>query len=503
MKDSRILGRAVIALSLLVGFYTLALGIAIALLWVPYAEFVYAHHITPKLAVLCIVGGAAILWSVLPRPDKFEPPGVRLQPEQHPRLFKALDRVAKATHQAIPAEVYVVPEVNAWVMQRGGLMGFGSRKVMGMGLPLMRILTCDQFSAVLAHEFGHFYGGDTRIGPWIYKTRAAIGRTLSSLGHRAWLQAPFRWYGKLFLRVTHAVSRRQEFVADELAARTVGARPLVDGLRSAHRVGPAFEYYWQGECTPVLTAGFLPPLADGFDQFMKARHIADRMDESLAAELASGKADPYDSHPPLKDRIAAVAGLPEGPSTLEGDLPAISLLEDLPGLERELIAKIAGPDQAGKLTSIPWGEVGSRVYVPRWARLAERNAASLEAVTPESLSEIMADLKNFGKRLVDSSGDPPDIEKSESFAKVVVGAALTLLLIDRGGQLDVLPGSEISVKLRSHDLRPFSVIPSLQNGSITKDVWTTLCAELGIAGTKVSLALHSGKSKARHAVDLH
>ena len=29
---------------------------------------------------------------------------------------------------------------------------------------------------MLAHEFGHFYGGDTKLGPWIYKTRAAIGQ---------------------------------------------------------------------------------------------------------------------------------------------------------------------------------------------------------------------------------------------------------------------------------------------------------------------------------------
>jgi Zn-dependent protease with chaperone function len=71
--------------------------------------------------------------------------------------------------------------VNAWVMQRGGIMGFGSRRVMGLGLPLMRILTCAQFSAVLAHEFGHYHGGDTKIGPWIYKTR---GGTLASRSSR-------------------------------------------------------------------------------------------------------------------------------------------------------------------------------------------------------------------------------------------------------------------------------------------------------------------------------
>jgi hypothetical protein len=48
MHASFVIGRAVLALLLMIGFYVLAFGIAFALLWVPYAEFVYAAHITPN-----------------------------------------------------------------------------------------------------------------------------------------------------------------------------------------------------------------------------------------------------------------------------------------------------------------------------------------------------------------------------------------------------------------------------------------------------------------------
>lgn len=82
----------------------------------------------------------------------------------------------------MPGEVYLVGDMNAWVAERGGLMGFGGRRVMGIGLPLLQLLSVSQFAGVLAHEFGHYYGGDTKLGPWIYKTRAAIGRTLAGLG---------------------------------------------------------------------------------------------------------------------------------------------------------------------------------------------------------------------------------------------------------------------------------------------------------------------------------
>ena len=190
-SSSSLAGRAVLALVLMIGFYLLALAIAGALLYVPYAEVAYAHRLHLKLALFCVIGAGAILWAVLPRFDKFEPPGPQLTREQHPQLFAELEGVAQSVHQAMPAEVYAVSDVNAWVTQRGGIMGFGSRRVMGLGLPLMRMLTRSQFRAVLAHEFGHYHGGDTKLGPWIYKTRGAIGRTLESLGNDSILHFPF------------------------------------------------------------------------------------------------------------------------------------------------------------------------------------------------------------------------------------------------------------------------------------------------------------------------
>jgi heat shock protein HtpX len=67
----------------------------------------------------------------VPRPDRFEPPGPVLAPDRQRRLFGLIGEVATATGQAMPREVYLVPDVNAWVAVRGGVMGFGSRRVMG------------------------------------------------------------------------------------------------------------------------------------------------------------------------------------------------------------------------------------------------------------------------------------------------------------------------------------------------------------------------------------
>ena len=85
MKSESLLLRSIVAILLLIGFYVLALGIAGGLLWLVYAQIFLAHHVFLKLVLICLALAGMILWSVLPRPDHFEPPGPRLSEAEHPR----------------------------------------------------------------------------------------------------------------------------------------------------------------------------------------------------------------------------------------------------------------------------------------------------------------------------------------------------------------------------------------------------------------------------------
>ena len=373
--------RAVLAVALLIGFYVLAIAIAAALLSIPWLEYRLIGRVEGRLGFFAVVGAGAILWALVPRPDRFDDPGPALREADHPRLFEVLRGVARDTGQAMPAEVFLVPNLNAWVAQRGGVMGFGSRRVMGLGLPLLEALSVRQFRAVLAHEFGHYYGGDTRLGPWIYKTRAAIERTLRNVhAHSGMLAKPFQWYGNAFVRITHAVSRQQEFSADALAARTVGAAPLIEGLRFLHGSDGAFSAYWSQEVAPVLQLGARPPIAAGFRQFLAVPHVRTAVDQAVERELAEGEASPYDTHPCLRDRVAALAELPAGEPAIH-DPPAITLLDAPDRLESSLLAFMGGPD-APPLESVPWDDVGERVWLPFWRAQAVRHAGRLPASRP-------------------------------------------------------------------------------------------------------------------------
>jgi heat shock protein HtpX len=466
--------RAILALALMVGFYALAIAIAGGMLWLCYVIVFYGNHIPIKIILILLFSAGLIIKSILPRIDKFVPPGPQLMPEKHPRLFAELQAVSRATGQTMPAEVYLQGDVNAWVAQRGGVMGIGGRRVMGVGLALMRVLTLTEFRAVLAHEFGHYHGGDTRLGPWVHKTRSAIGRTIMSLGGNL-LQKPFLWYGNMFLRITHAVSRRQEFTADRLAATIVGKEALANGLRKVHGAAVAFNPFWHTEMIPVLSAGFKPPLADGFARFMQSTQVASAMDKAIDKELKEEKNNPYDTHPPLRQRIAAVQDLPTRLPAGQ-DPPAISLLEDLPGLERSLLAAMASPQAVAKLADARWEDVAATVYVPMWRKAVTENRTLLQGLTPDNLPE------KFIPALRPAGAMTEALQKR----MFTISAALTIAALDAGATLECDLGTSVIVTRDGTSVDTFNAPSQLAKGELTAAKWQEHCAALGITGTDLA-----------------
>jgi hypothetical protein len=114
--------RALIAVALTIGFYGLALVIAAGLLLIAWLLWVDGGRVN-RVTLFCVAGAGIILWSIVPRPERFVPPGPQLEAAQHPRLFEALTDVAQKVQQPMPHEVYLVPDVNAGVRQRGGFDG--------------------------------------------------------------------------------------------------------------------------------------------------------------------------------------------------------------------------------------------------------------------------------------------------------------------------------------------------------------------------------------------
>jgi heat shock protein HtpX len=378
----------------------------------------------------------------------------------------AVQEVARNTGQAMPDETYVTLEVNASVTELPNGLGRGRRRVLIIGLPLLHVVSERGFRGVLAHEFGHYAGGDTRLGPWIWRTRDTIGRTIAqlsddeddSLSRRA-VRLPFIWYGNAFLRITNAISRRQEFAADAAAAREVGRDAHVEALRRIHALAPGFDHYWSDEVVPVLHFGCRPPVLAGFAGYVGAERIRAAAAAHLERELAETRAGAYDSHPTLPERIASVAGLP--PGAPDDSPPADALIDGSDALELRALANLVGDEAAAQLEHLRWEDVAGRVWLAHYRDVVARHPGAFDGRNVAELGEVAAD-----------PARPANTNR-------LLAAALTLALVRAGWQAEAPPGEPISVLCGDERLVPAEIVAALAAGELSPVEWRARIAALG------------------------
>ena len=499
---------ALLAMAMVFVSYAVILVLAAACVYLPYLVWTKSESQPIQLLLLMgcgVVVAATMLWSLAPRRDKFEAPGLLLEPSSHPRLFAELNAIAAALDEPLPREVYLVGQVNAFVADRGGIMGFGSRRVMGIGLPLLSSLTVSEIRAVLAHEFAHYYSGDTKMGPWVYKTQSALIRTfqnigsLGRVGRIAALQLMnlvttfiLKWYFILFLRVVNFVSRRKEYRADELACLVAGVEPLVQGLRKIHGAAMAWGPYWNSEVVPVLNQGCKPAIADGFSRFMAAPQIEVQVTAGIEKEIAEGRTEPYDTHPPLRDRIAAIEKLNVEPGEKDEEL-AMSLLEQLEMTELQFL-ELANPKLAkNSLRHVGWDEIGKTVTIPSWRTLVGKYAPLVEGVTAGSLPEVVKRLPQIVLTLYDPSGLLLTVQERVQRAGRTLGMALGLALLEMGWELEAQPGSFFLSK-GADRINTSTLMEELIGGRISAEGWAEMCKKFGI--TDLELTITAGNAPA-------
>ncbi len=450
------------------------------------------------LAIACFAAAAVIVWSMFPRVDKFEPPGPEITAAEQPVLFAEIAKISELTGEKMPAHVYVMFDMNAFVAQRGGIMGFGSRRVMGLGLPLMRVLGVSELRAVLAHEMGHFFGGDTRLGPFIYKTRGSLGRTIVNLARAAnsaaevhgaaqllfvVILAPFRWFGTAFMRITQAISRAQELSADRVAARCAGVAPLVAGLKKTHAGALAHQLYLRNELLPIVEDGRLPPVGEGFSRFMRTQLVTKILDDVVAGELAEGQGDPYDSHPPLRERIAALDRF-DGAAHTYDDRPSIELVANADAIERALVTdKLDKP-----VTPITWEEVNA-LWSARWRTTHDqvaRNAGTLTigGITrdPRALRSLCEDVEG-----PQTAAQIPD-DSLRMWATSTLGSAICCVLIDQGFEVSGDVGAPVVATRGELTFEPLVELSRYFRGEMTLEDWRARWTDLGLADHRFARA---------------
>lgn len=390
--------RALHALVLLAGFYLLGLVILGALAAADVAMLSESHSAGAlKLVFLSALLAIPVVRGMfmLRRPEHDGPVGLPVTPAQQPALWAAVRTLADRTGTRVPDALVLTGDVNAAVSEDARLLGLlPGRRTLYLGVPLMTGLTQPQLHAVLAHEMGHYSNADTRLSGITMRGRDSVLRTIELFHQQADKKADkervrqektaarrrargkkaretdtggagltyrlmaklYTAYGTVFLRASQAVGRRQELAADRVAARITGRDAMVSALRELPALDAANGFYLDAYATRGVEAGLLPPRGEVFGGL--GRMLAARQDElaALREDLPEETASPFDSHPPIAERVRLLEALPADSRASGGVPSALMLLQDSERVLSDLEDAVLLPQVVG-MRRADWPEV--------------------------------------------------------------------------------------------------------------------------------------------------
>ncbi|MFE0582684.1 M48 family metallopeptidase [Streptomyces sp. NPDC058874] len=390
--------RAARALVLLAGFYLLGVFLLAALAGLDFAVVTWLHGPAAfKIVIVSVVLAVPIVRGLfMLRTPKDDPPaGITVTEAQEPVLWRTVREIAQQVGTRAPDEIVLIDEVNAAVAEDARLLGLrpGTRRLY-LGLPLMTGLDEMQLRAVLAHEMGHYANFDTRLTPLIARGRAQLIRTIGHFHERAdnkvakerarqekrdekriakgkgakgvdtsgegatyrAMAKIYTAYGSFYLRATRAAGRRQELAADLASVRVAGRDSAASALREINVLDSAHGFYMSSYATLGVGAGLLPRPGEVFGGLRKLLDARTEDLDDRRRDLSTEPASPYDSHPPLAERVARIEALPDDGRGGQGARPALELLSDA-GASLAALEQVVLTPEALALKRVDWEDL--------------------------------------------------------------------------------------------------------------------------------------------------
>jgi Zn-dependent protease with chaperone function len=302
-------------------FQTVVQGIvAVALSF--WMTALWANMYVPKLilivALLALVGVIAVVAAIFKRIDlTLDVEGTLLDPARAGRFCDELAAIARRVDTPPPDQIIVGIDDNFFVTEvpvrvEGKKL---SGRTLFASLSLMKQLDGAEADGVLAHELAHFSGSDTFYSKKIAPLLERYHRYMLALYHGGVGRLVFPvmfCFRALFELSLKKRQRQREFRADRIAAETTSPRHMAGALLricAYTKFRDDVQRNLFKEERVLESANIAQQIAAGFPSF--ALRFAGQHD---IGELRA--AHPFDSHPPLTDRLEAV-GVPLSAETAE------------------------------------------------------------------------------------------------------------------------------------------------------------------------------------------
>lgn len=269
--------RALVALLALMLFPVFVLALLAGAVWTVVLLAGNNHSSLPAVKFLVIPLLFAVYWAVkdVRRLAASPVDGPSVSRDDQPRLWAEIDRLAQVAQTEPPARLVVVPDVNAAVTEVAG------RREMLIGLPLLAGTSVGQLRSVLAHELGHFAGGDTEAAAKTYRWAMLLHRVRDNAsGPVRWLLSLYVWF---FTRASAASNRDVERAADGFSVRVAGAPTAAASIRRMAELDVAWSVLNDRYVPLFEAAGARAPLHTGMRSLLEANQepIAEAVAEDL------------------------------------------------------------------------------------------------------------------------------------------------------------------------------------------------------------------------------
>ncbi|MGZ7075396.1 MAG: M48 family metallopeptidase, partial [Candidatus Angelobacter sp.] len=383
-----------------------------------------------------------------------------LRREEAPQLFDLIEDVAARLDVKAPFEIHLVTTATAFIRAERSCTGRVRTLSIGIGMPLFAWLSEAELSAVIAHEFGHFVGGDTSLTPWVYRTRSSIGAAIHALDDSVFfLDEPFRRYGQWFLRLSSAVSRAQEYSADALGARHFGAAAACAALEKIHLLEPMWFAYFHHDLAPALGCGARMPVFEGYRRFCAAsprrREVQEAIDNAEDRSVT-----PYDTHPSLEERLAALGA--GGARRMPPPANCAALLGGEERIEAMWYQRIGGSDWP----AMGWDAFGDAVLRARMQQRFAGTAMAPETMPLTGLPDVAQSLDQWWPRLKPDGPSFLSPEGQRNYVLNVLREWIIASLCHAGYSLKLRPGASMVLERDGVTLEPGELLAAACEGRL-------------------------------------
>jgi len=275
--------------------------------------------------------------------------GVTVDRKNGPRLWQRIDAAAKTLSALPPQNLVVGLDPNFFVTEAEVrcLSGKLHGRTLYCSLPLSRILTEEEFLAIVGHELGHFKGLDTKYSERFYPIYRGTGDALAQLsnsgsegaGTIALLPAiaVFSYFLECFAVAENRISRARELEADRAGVQVSSVSAMASALVKVH----AFSGVWnQVQEAAMSLIGQGKVFINASSIYADAVSNAAATANALKGVTETHLSHPTDSHPPLSVRLQSLGvtlGTVAKTSLVVAPMnPAIVLIDEPEKLEEEI-----------------------------------------------------------------------------------------------------------------------------------------------------------------------